>query len=94
MAIYEYEILDSSGSVVGIYEAEQKMSEPPLSNHPATGQRLRRILSATFAHAARSQSFGGCESGACGSGACESGACETGGFNMGGCCGGGGCGLN
>jgi len=88
MAIYEYEILDSDGGVVGVYEVEQKMSEPALTEHPDTGQKLRRILSATFAHGAKATSALGCESGNCGLGG---GA----GFDPGGgCCGGGACGLN
>lgn len=90
MAIYEYEILDSGGTVVGIYEAEQKMSDPALSHHPETGQRLRRILSATFAHGSRSHAASSDVASPCGSGTCGFG----GGFDMGGCCGGGGCGLD
>jgi hypothetical protein len=52
MAIYEYEILGPDGSVRGIYEAEQRMSEAPLTRHPETGEDLRRILSRTFAQTA------------------------------------------
>lgn len=84
MAIYEYEILDSAGVVVGIYETEQKMSEPALTAHPETGQQLKRILSTTFAHGSKAEPVGGCASGACGMG---------GGFDAGGCSG-GMCGLN
>jgi len=87
MAIYEYEVLDSDGTVVGIYETEQKMSEPALTEHPSTGQRLRRILSATFAHGTRAESVPACASGSCGFGG-------GGGFDMGGGCPGGSCGLN
>ncbi len=84
MAIYEYEVLDAEGAVVGIYEAEQKMSDATLTQHPETGQRLRRILSATFAHGSRGESVS----------SCASGSCPTGkGFDTSGCCG-GGCGLN
>ena len=84
MAIYEYEVLDTDGSVVGIFEAEQKMSDPTLTQHPETGQQLRRILSATFAHGSHAPSASGCESGSCP---------MVGDFGTGGCCG-GGCGLN
>jgi len=88
MAIYEYEILDSEGGVVGVYEVEQKMTEPALTEHPETGQKLRRILSATFAHGSKASPSLGCESGNCGLGG-------GGGFDPGGgCCGGGACGLN
>ncbi len=85
MAIYEYEVLDTDGAVVGIYEAEQKMSDATLTQHPQTGQPLRRILSATFAHGSRSESSSNCAGGSCPMGA---------GFDPGSCCGGGGCGLN
>ena len=85
MAIYEYEILDNEGAVVGIFEAEQKMNDPKLTRHPETGQPLRRILSATFAHGSRAESGGGCASGNCP---------MDGGFDSGGCCGAGGCALN
>ncbi len=85
MAIYEYEVLDTEGAVVGIYETEQKMSDPTLTQHPETGQQLRRILSATFAHGSSTQSASSCDGGSCPMG---------GGFDTSGCCGGGGCGLN
>jgi hypothetical protein len=82
MAIYEYEILGPDGKPKGIYEAEQKMSEPALTEHPETGEPLRRILSATFAHGSKSSSESvGCETGSCGSGlpsyggGCASGTC-------------------
>jgi len=84
MAVYEYEILNSDGGVLGIYEIEQKMSEPALTEHPMTGQRLRRILSATFAHGARSEGASSCVSGNCGIG---------GGFDTGRGCAGGSCSL-
>jgi|NGEPerStandDraft_6_1074524.scaffolds.fasta_scaffold02185_3 hypothetical protein len=85
MAIYEYEVLDTEGAVVGIYETEQKMSEASLTQHPETGQPLRRILSATFAHSSHAESAGSCASGSCPMGE---------GFASSGCCGAGGCGLN
>jgi hypothetical protein len=81
MAIYEYEILGSDGSVRGIFEAEQKMSEAALTEHPVTGERLRRILSRTFAHGAPPSSSSECATGTCGlgdygsAGGCASGAC-------------------
>jgi predicted nucleic acid-binding Zn ribbon protein len=85
MAIYEYEVLDSEGTVVGIFEAEQKMSDATLTQHPETGQPLRRILSATFAHGSHAETASACASGSCP---------MAGGFDSGGCCGGGGCTLN
>jgi hypothetical protein len=96
MAIYEYEILDGDGAVVGIYETEQKMSDPALTEHPVTSQRLRRILSATFAHGSRANSPSSCADATCGAGGFDAGGCcgGAGGFDAGGCCGGGNCGLN
>lgn len=88
MPIYEYEILGPDGAVKGVYEVEQKMSDPPLTAHPETGAPLRRILSATFSHGSSAQpDFGGCGGGACG---VPSGDCGMGG----GACGGGGCDWN
>jgi hypothetical protein len=81
MAIYEYEILGADGSVRGIFEAEQKMSEPALVAHPVTGERLRRILSRTFAHGGEPAKTDDCATGTCGvgeygtGGGCASGAC-------------------
>lgn len=85
MAIYEYEILDNDGNAVGIYETQQKMSDPALTHHPETGQPLKRILSATFAHGSKSTGPTAAP--------CESGACGLPGGGFGGCPG-GVCGLN
>lgn len=84
MPVYEYEILGPDGSVHGVYEVEQKMSDPPLTAHPVTGAPLRRILSSTFASAGSGSDLG-CASGGCG---IPSSNCEI----AGGPCGGGGCG--
>ena len=81
MAIYEYEVLGPDGTPHGVIEVEQKMSEPALTRHPETGEPVRRILSATFAHGSSSGGStdfdGGCASGTCGlpTGGCASGAC-------------------
>lgn len=81
MAVYEYEILNPDGTARGVLEIEQKMSEPPLSRHPETGEPLRRVLSSTFARVAGGSSFesaGGCETGTCGVpsyGGCAGGLC-------------------
>lgn len=79
MAIYEYEILNSDGTVRGILEVEQKMSEAPLVRHPETGEPLRRILSATFARGSEGADLGGgCATGACGVGGGSYGGCSSG----------------
>jgi hypothetical protein len=64
MAIYEYEILNPDGTVRGIYEAEQRMSDAPLTRHPESGEPLRRILSRTFAHTADAKPA--CKNASCG----------------------------
>lgn len=87
MPVYEYEILGPDGVARGVYEVEQKMSEPALTRHPQTGEPLRRILSSTFAGASSSS--------ASSDAGCASGACDFGGCGMGGGgCGGGACGWN
>jgi len=74
MPVYEYEILGPDGQARGIYEVEQKMSEPALTQHPETGEPLRRILSSTFARGSASVDMG-CGSGGCGFGGCGMGGC-------------------
>lgn len=88
MPVYEYEVLGPDGSVSGILEVEQRMSDPPLTAHPETGAPLRRILSSTFALGGSPSQEMPCGAGACvtpGAGAC---------FGGGGACGGGGCDWN
>ncbi len=84
MPVYEYEILNQDGTVVGVLEVEHKMSDPPLVRHPETGEPLRRVLSATFAHTssgASSELQPGCGNGACGMpmgyGGCAGGPCGS-----------------
>lgn len=86
MPTYEYEILGPDGAVQGVYEVEQRMSDPPLTAHPETGAPLRRILSSTFAGGSASSAEAPCGSGACGMpnpGACGlgGGGCGGGGWN-------------
>jgi predicted nucleic acid-binding Zn ribbon protein len=85
MATYKYEILGEDGTIKGIFETEQKMSEPALTRHPETGETVRRILSRTFAHGSSRSSgsgdYGGdsCSTGTCGvpysGGGCSTGSC-------------------
>ena len=83
MPIYEYEILSQDGTPKGVFETMQKMSEPPLTRHPVTGEPVRRILSATFVgsgHLGSDAGYAGdtCASGSCGipsSGGCAGGSC-------------------
>jgi len=46
MPIYTYEVLDDSGKVVEVYEAEQSLHDKPLQAHPVTGEKMRKIVTA------------------------------------------------
>ena len=70
MPIYEYEILSKDGTPKGIFETTQKMSEPALTKHPATGEPVRRILSATFIGSGTSSSGADYASDTCATGSC------------------------
>ncbi len=48
MATYDYEIMNPDGTVRGIYEAEQRMSDPTLTRHTQSAETLRRIPSYAF----------------------------------------------
>ncbi len=77
MPIYEYEILNQDGTPKGIFETTQKMSEPALTRHPATGEPMRRILSRTFVGSTGTSDTESCATGSCGipSGGCSGGTC-------------------
>lgn len=44
MPIYRYEVLNEEDQPVEIFEAEQRISEPPLTRHPITGERMRKLV--------------------------------------------------
>jgi hypothetical protein len=44
MPTYVYEVLNEDGTTGERFEVVQKMSDPPLTHHPETGQRVRRVL--------------------------------------------------
>ena len=44
MPIYVYEIVLEDGSAGERVEILQRMSDPPLTHHPETGQPLRKVL--------------------------------------------------
>jgi predicted nucleic acid-binding Zn ribbon protein len=46
MPFYEYEIIQPDGAVGERFEVWQRMDEPALTQHPETGQPVRRIISA------------------------------------------------
>lgn len=46
MPFYEYEIIRDDGTPGERFEVQQRMSDPPLTHHPETGQEVRRVVSA------------------------------------------------
>ncbi|MDB5385413.1 MAG: hypothetical protein JWM11_1059 [Planctomycetaceae bacterium] len=48
MPMYVYEVLDDQGNVCDVFEIIQKITEPPLTRHPETGQPLRMSITAPF----------------------------------------------
>jgi hypothetical protein len=48
MPTYVYEIINEDGSSGPMFEHIQRISEPPLTEHPETGQPVRRVLQAPF----------------------------------------------
>lgn len=43
MPVYTYEIVQKDGSPGEVFEVVRKMSDPPLTHHPETGERVKRI---------------------------------------------------
>lgn len=48
MPIYVYEIVDERGEGGETFELLQKISDPPLTEHPETGQPVRRVIQPPF----------------------------------------------
>jgi predicted nucleic acid-binding Zn ribbon protein len=44
MPTYVYVVVNEDGSEGETFEVVQKMSDPPLSKHPETGQPVRRVI--------------------------------------------------
>jgi hypothetical protein len=44
MPLYVYQVIEADGSEGEIFEVLQGMKDPPLTKHPETGQRVRRLL--------------------------------------------------
>jgi len=44
MPIYVYEVVLDDDEPGQLFEVMQKMSDPPLTEHPTTGQPVRRVL--------------------------------------------------
>ena len=48
MPMYVYEVLNDQGDVCDVFEIIQKITEPPLTHHPETGQPVRMSITAPF----------------------------------------------
>lgn len=48
MPRYVYEVITDSGERGERFEIEQRMTDPPLTVHPETGQRVRRVIQAPW----------------------------------------------
>ncbi|MCA9079832.1 MAG: zinc ribbon domain-containing protein [Planctomycetaceae bacterium] len=48
MPTYVYEIVQPDGSGGPTFEHIQRISDPPLTEHPETGEPVRRVLQAPF----------------------------------------------
>lgn len=48
MPIYVYEIVQADGSPGPTFEYAQRISDPPLSEHPDTGEPVQRVIQAPF----------------------------------------------
>jgi predicted nucleic acid-binding Zn ribbon protein len=46
MPIYTYQIINKDGSDGPTFEVSHGMNEPPLTEHPETGQPVRRVFAA------------------------------------------------
>ena len=44
MPTYVYEVMDEDGVAGERFEVVQKMTDPPLTQHPQTGQKVRRVF--------------------------------------------------
>ena len=48
MPIYVYEILTASGEPGETFEVLQRFSDPPLTQHPETGEPVQRVIQPPF----------------------------------------------
>ena len=46
MPLYEYVVINDDGSAGESFEVLQKIADPPLKKHPATGKPVQRVMSA------------------------------------------------
>ncbi|MEZ5945125.1 MAG: zinc ribbon domain-containing protein [Planctomycetaceae bacterium] len=48
MPTYVYEVICEDGTGGEVFECVQRISDPPLEQHPETGEPVRRIIQAPF----------------------------------------------
>jgi predicted nucleic acid-binding Zn ribbon protein len=48
MPTYVYEVVNSDGTPGERFELVQRISDPPLTQHPETGQPVRRVIQPVF----------------------------------------------
>lgn len=48
MPIYVYEFVDEQGAGGETFEIVQRISDPPLTTHPETGEPVRRVIQPPF----------------------------------------------
>ncbi len=48
MPTYVYEVVKRDGAAGETFEAQQRMTDPPLERHPATGEPVRRVYVPPF----------------------------------------------
>lgn len=46
MPVYTYQIIQDDGSEGDTFELVRAMTDPPLTHHPETGERVKRIFAA------------------------------------------------
>ena len=46
MPVYVYEVILEDDEPGHVFEVTQRMSDPPLTHHPTTGQPVRRVITA------------------------------------------------
>lgn len=55
MPTYVYETIPNAGEAPQRFEFQQRMSDPPYTQHPETGAALRRVFTAPFIIGAKSE---------------------------------------
>lgn len=48
MPVYVYEVIRSDGEPGEQFEVQQRISDPPLTDHPETGEPVQRVIQPVF----------------------------------------------